>query len=152
MKDRGPFPWHGFCSLGFGHISTEPTRMSEGEFSMPKTRTVAMSALSSSRTGKSGSILMGGVASAFIFSAGAAMAQQAPAPMPPALGPSISGPLSYNPAPITLNLGPYAAKVYVTGADTGLGFWESNATTYRSDRSSRVDISNGQLLVPQVDW
>ncbi len=82
------------------------------------------------------------------------MAQQAPAmppPMPPALGPSISGPLSYNPAPITLNLGPYAEKVYVTGAVTGLGFWESNATRIGSDSSSRLDISNGQLIVQKID-
>jgi len=79
------------------------------------------------------------------------MAQQAPAPMPPALGPSISGPLSYNPAPITLNLGPYAEKVYVTGAVTGLGFWESNATNFGSDSSSRLDISNGQLIVQKID-
>lgn len=93
------------------------------------------------------------VASAVLFCAGAVMAQEAPAmpPPPPALGPSISGPLSYNPAPITLNLGPLADKVYVTGAVTGLGFWESNATRFGSDSSSRLDISNGQLIVQKID-
>jgi hypothetical protein len=74
-----------------------------------------------------------------------------PAPMPPALGPAISGPLAYNPAPITLNLGPLGDKVYVTGAVTGLGYWESNASRLGSDSSSRLDISNGQVIVQKID-
>src|SRR5207302_6082485 len=34
---------------------------------------------------------------------------------------------------------------------TGLGFWESNATGIGSDSSSRLDISNGQLIVQKID-
>src|SRR5436853_6613255 len=101
-------------------------------------------------TGKLRPTRTGSIAFAFLMSLGSAMAQQAP-PMPPVLGPSISGPLSYNPAPITLNLGPYADRIYVTGAVTGLGFWESNATGFGSDSSSRLDISNGQLIVQKTD-
>ncbi len=70
--------------------------------------------------------------------------------MPPP-NPSMAGPLSLNPAPFTLNLGPLGDKIYVDGAVTGLGFWQDNATRAGADSQSRLDLSNGQIWIQKAD-
>jgi hypothetical protein len=66
-----------------------------------------------------------------------------PVPMP-----STSGPLSDDPNPLSLDAGPLG-KVYITGALTGLAFWQSNPVL--GDRDSRIDISNGEVFVQKTD-
>ena len=73
------------------------------------------------------------------------------APMSPVSTPAMAGPLSANPTPLTLNLGPLGEKIYVSGAVSGLAFYQSPATGFGSDSKSRIDIDNGQIFVQKVD-
>jgi len=72
-------------------------------------------------------------------------------PMSPVSTPAMAGPLSANVAPLSLDLGPLGNKIYVTGAVTGLGFLQNDATRFRGDNSSGLDLSNGQIFVQKVD-
>jgi len=78
----------------------------------------------------------------------AAPAAAAAAPAPPALNTGMNFPLTANANPISFDAGPIG-KVYVSGALTGLGFWQSNSVT--GNKSSYADISNAQLFVQKVD-
>jgi hypothetical protein len=60
----------------------------------------------------------------------------------------MSGPLSLDPNPLSLDAGPLG-KIYITGALTGLAFWQSNPVL--GDRDSRIDISNGEVFVQKTD-
>jgi len=69
---------------------------------------------------------------------------QAPAPTPPSLSPSMTGPLKANPNPFHVDGGPLG-PVYVSGVISGLGLVQDNH--FPGDHSSRIDLSNGQLIV-----
>jgi hypothetical protein len=71
-----------------------------------------------------------------------------PAAAGPLSTPAMSGPLSANPNPLSVDAGPLG-KVYVGGALTGLAFWQSNPVA--GDRDSRLDISNGQVFIQKTD-
>lgn len=60
----------------------------------------------------------------------------------------MSGPLSADPNPLSMDAGPLG-KIYITGALTGLAFWQSNPVP--GDRNTRFDISNGQVFVQKTD-
>ena len=62
--------------------------------------------------------------------------------------PSMAGPLALNPHPYTINLGPLG-KQYVTGVLSGLGFVQDH--TAPGDEQSRLDVSNGQVIVTKID-
>jgi hypothetical protein len=62
--------------------------------------------------------------------------------------PSMSGPLSANPNPISLDAGPLG-KIYVGGAVSGLGFWTDNHVP--GDQEWRADLSNGQIFLQKTD-
>jgi len=79
------------------------------------------------------------------FAATAAHAEEA-AP-PPALLPALSGPLSYNPEPISLDLA--GSKVYVTGIASGYLGTQSNTTP--GVASSFADLSNAQVIVQKPE-
>jgi hypothetical protein len=66
-----------------------------------------------------------------------------PVPMP-----AMSASLGANPDPLSLEGGPLG-KIYITGALTGLGYWQSEPVP--SDRDSRIDITNGQVFVQKTD-
>jgi len=66
-----------------------------------------------------------------------------PVPMP-----SMSGPLSANPNPMSFDAGP-VGKIFVTGAVSGLGFWQSNAVS--GDHDSWLDLDNGQVALQKTD-
>jgi hypothetical protein len=84
--------------------------------------------------------------------AGCALAQTVPTPAaPPAVtlpAPAMSVPLSLNPSPYALDVGPLG-KWYVSGILTGIGIVQSNATSV--DSGGRVDLSNGQVVVQKID-
>src|SRR5690348_4120550 len=58
--------------------------------------------------------------------------------------PGMSGPLTLNPDPINIDLGP-AGKTYITGVFTGLGLWQDNRLP--GDQNGHVDVSNGQFIL-----
>jgi hypothetical protein len=103
-------------------------------------------------------------AAALTFSAGAAFAEdQAPAPAtpaaapaaapappaPPALSPAMTAPLSQNPSPMSLDLGPLGKKVYITGAISGFGYTQSNHVA--GDQSTWGDLTNALIFINKVD-
>jgi hypothetical protein len=96
-----------------------------------------------------------GLLSALFAVPGLAGAQEAapppPAPMSPVSIPAMAGPLSANPTPLTLNLGPLGKKIYVSGAVSALAFQQTPATNFGSDSKSRVDLDNGQFFVQKTD-
>jgi hypothetical protein len=53
-----------------------------------------------------------------------------------------------NPNPTNFNFGPLGT-IYVTGALSGLGFWQSNP--FPGDRNERADLSNGQIVIQKTD-
>jgi len=77
--------------------------------------------------------------------ANAAHAEEA-AP-PPALLPGLSGPLSYNPEPISFDLA--GSKLYVTAIASGYLGTQSNTTT--GVASSFADLSNAQVIVQKPE-
>jgi hypothetical protein len=96
------------------------------------------------------------------FGATAAMAQDqaAPAPAAPASAamstPSMSGPLSANPNPFYVDtsdwLGDAGGKIYIGGAVSGLGYYQSNPTRGApGDASSYLDLSNAQVTIQKTD-
>jgi hypothetical protein len=66
--------------------------------------------------------------------------------------PSMAGPLAANASPYSVDLpdwlGDAAGKVYVTGAVTGLAYYESSPTY---DPASNVDVSNAQVFLQKTD-
>ena len=62
--------------------------------------------------------------------------------------PTMSYPLTANPKPISFDFGPLGTA-YVTGVLTGLAYAQSNEVP--GDRSSRADLSNGQVMVQTTD-
>jgi len=78
--------------------------------------------------------------------------EQAPAPVtkqeastpPPVLGPSMTGPLKANPNPLHVDGGPLG-PVYISGVISGLGLTQDHPLP--GDKHSRVDLSNGQVIV-----
>ena len=62
--------------------------------------------------------------------------------------PGMSGPLTLNPDPINIDLGP-AGKTYITGVFTGLGLWQDNRLP--GDQNGHVDVSNGQFILQKTD-
>jgi hypothetical protein len=69
----------------------------------------------------------------------------APAPAPaPSLGPSMTGPLNLNPNPLHVDGGPFG-PIYVSGVISGLALEQDHP--FPGDHKSRVDLSNGQVIV-----
>ncbi|KUR72881.1 hypothetical protein AQZ52_06645 [Novosphingobium fuchskuhlense] len=66
---------------------------------------------------------------------------------PPALLPALSGPLSYNPEPISVDLA--GSKVYVTAIGSGYLGTQSNTTP--GVDSSFADLSNAQVIVQKPE-
>ncbi len=62
--------------------------------------------------------------------------------------PSMAGPLALNPNPYSINLGPLG-KQYVTGVLSGLGLVQDH--TAPGDEQSRLDVSNGQIILTKID-
>ena len=76
-------------------------------------------------------------------------ADAAAAPGPTAMTtPAMSYPLAANPKPVSFDFGPLGTA-YVTGAVTALAFSQSDPVP--GDRTSRADISNGQVFVQTTD-
>lgn len=62
--------------------------------------------------------------------------------------PGMTGPLSANANPTSVDAGPLG-KVYVTGAVSGLAMWQDHAIP--GDRESFGDLSNGQVFIQKTD-
>ena len=103
-----------------------------------------------------------GVVTAFAASAASAQNAAAPAappaaPVPtPMATPSMAGPLAANPSPFSVDLpdwlGPAAGKVYITGAVSGLAFYQDNAAhAAPGDVESLMDLDNGQVFIQKTD-
>jgi hypothetical protein len=99
-------------------------------------------------------------AAALTFSAGAAFADdQAPAaaapaapaaaPAPPSLMPPMTAPLTANPNPMSVDLGPLGNKVYITGALTGMGLTQNNHVP--GDQSTLGDLTSAQIFINKAD-
>ena len=68
----------------------------------------------------------------------------------------MSGPLAANPNPYSIDLpdwlGDAGGKVYVTGAVSGLAFWQSSPIDFNNgDDASFIDISNAQVMLQKTD-
>lgn len=71
-----------------------------------------------------------------------------PAPAPVAMtNPAMTGPLVANPDPFKVDTG--YGNVYVTGAATAIGQWQTNPTA--NDHRWQGDLSNGQIFVNKTD-
>ena len=64
--------------------------------------------------------------------------------------PSMSGPLAANASPLSVDAGPLGT-VYVTGAVSGLGLFQTNHSAVPNDNSALVDFSNAQVSVQKTD-
>ena len=74
-----------------------------------------------------------------------------PAPPPvtsPLSTPGMAGPLTINPTPEKFHSGLFG-DVYVSGVVSGM--WQLQNNTFPGDRSSQVDLSNGQVFLQKVD-
>ena len=105
-------------------------------------------------------LLASTISLAATFAATAANAQPAAEPAAPAPAPmttpAMSGPLAANPSPFSIELpswlGPASGKVYVTGAVSGLAFYQDNAQHLApGDVSSLMDLDNGQVFIQKTD-
>ena len=81
--------------------------------------------------------------SASVLAGASAAADAAPVPTP-----GMTGPLLANQDPTTFHAGPFG-DVYVTGAATGLAFYQDNVAP--GDRGFRADIANGQVFIQKTD-
>lgn len=100
-------------------------------------------------------ILLGASGLTVLLMAGA-QAQEASAPAPaPVPNPAMSGPLTNNPAPFSLDAVPgveeILGKVYVSGALTGMVMGQTNAHAIPGDRDGYVDLTNGMVAVQKTD-
>jgi len=76
-------------------------------------------------------------------------ADAAAPPAPAAMTtPAMSYPLTANPKPVSFDFGPLGTA-YVTGAVSALAFSQSDAVP--GDRTTRADVSNGQVIVQTTD-
>lgn len=96
--------------------------------------------------------LAGATFAGLIASSDAALAADAG----PMTTPAMAGPLSANPNPYSVDLpdwlGDAAGKVYITGAVSGLAFWQSSPIDINSgDDASFIDVSNAQVIVQKTD-
>jgi hypothetical protein len=84
--------------------------------------------------------------------AAAAPAAPAPAPVPM---PAMSGPLTNNPAPFSLDSVPgldqILGKVYVSGALSGMVMGQTNAHEVPGDRDGYMDLTNGTVTLQKTD-
>jgi len=82
--------------------------------------------------------------------AAAPAAEAAPAapPASPVSMPPMSGTLSANSKPTKIDAGPLG-DLYVTGVLSGIALWQNNVLP--GDEDSRVDVTNGQVVVQKVD-
>ena len=64
--------------------------------------------------------------------------------------PSLAGPLTGNPSPISFAAGPLG-NIYVGGVVSGIAFTQTNATQTPGNRESFADFSNAQLFVQKTD-
>jgi hypothetical protein len=84
--------------------------------------------------------------------AAAAPAAPAPAPVPM---PAMAGPLTNNPAPISLDAIPgfeeILGKVYVSGALTGMVMGQTAAHEIPGDRDAYMDLTNGMFVLQKID-
>ena len=90
-----------------------------------------------------------GLLSACVFCAtsGSALADTA-APVPVAMtSPAMTGPLAANPDPFKVDTG--YGNVYVTGAATAFGQWQTNPTA--NDHHAEGDLGNGQVFLNKTD-
>lgn len=62
--------------------------------------------------------------------------------------PAMSGPLAANSDPFSVDAGPLG-RLYVTGAVSGLGLWQSNPAS--GDNKSLADLTNGQVFIQKPD-
>lgn len=83
------------------------------------------------------------LAIAALLSAGAAAAQDAP----PALLPGLSGPLSYNPKPLSFDVA--GSMLYVTAI--GSGYVGSQSNTTAGVANSFADVSNAQVIIQKPE-
>ena len=82
--------------------------------------------------------------------------ESAPTPPAPAAAPatvtlstpSMAGPLTQNPNPYTLDVGPLG-KWYVTGVVSGLGLLQNSAVP--GDRYALGDLSNGEIIIQKTE-
>jgi len=93
--------------------------------------------------------ITGGLLAAAFPIASPAFADQAqsqkPAPSPPpSLAPSMTGPLHFSSTPLHVDGGPLG-PVYISGVISGLGMAQDHP--FAGDHKSRVDLSNGQVIV-----
>jgi hypothetical protein len=70
--------------------------------------------------------------------------------------PAMSGPLAADANPYSIDLSdsgiPGFGKIYVTGALTGLAFYQSNAAkAFDGDNQTEADLSNGQVFIQKTD-
>jgi hypothetical protein len=86
--------------------------------------------------------------------AAAAAPPAAPAPAPVPM-PAMSGPLTNNPAPISLDSVPgledILGKVYVSAALSGMVMGQSNAHEIPGDRDAYMDLTNGMVVMQKTD-
>jgi hypothetical protein len=79
-------------------------------------------------------------------------AAPAPAPVPM---PAMSGPLTNNPAPFSLDSVPglddILGKVYVSGALSGMVMGQTNAHEVPGDRDGYMDLTNGMVVLQKTD-
>jgi hypothetical protein len=92
--------------------------------------------------------LIAGLALA-VMPASGVMAQSTDAPPAPApmTMPAMTGPLTANPAPMSVDTGVFGTW-YVTGAVTGLGLLQSHHIP--GDRTRQFDLSNGQVFIQKT--
>src|SRR5450432_2923718 len=95
-------------------------------------------------------VILAGNASAQDAAAPAAPPAPAPVPMP-----AMSGPLTNNPAPFSLDAVPgieeILGKVYVSGAISGMVMGQTNAHNFPGDRDGYVDLTNGMVVLQKTD-
>jgi len=84
----------------------------------------------------------------FGLTLGAALLCSAAAQADPLATPSMEGPIAANATPTTFDAGPLG-NIYVTGAVSGLAFWQGDPEP--GDRHTFVDLSNGQVSVQKTD-
>jgi hypothetical protein len=63
--------------------------------------------------------------------------------------PAMSASIAANANPMSLDLGSFLGKTYVTGVVSGLGMWQD--TVFPGDRSTQLDLSNGQVFIQKTD-
>ena len=101
-------------------------------------------------------LLLGTVSLAGMLGVAAPAMAQAAAPAPaPVPMPAMSGPLTNNPAPFSLDSVPgleeILGKVYVSGVVTGMVMGQSNAHEFPGDRDAYMDLTNGMAVLQKTD-